>query len=147
LDADSPRHAARNREHLNFIAPARLAQVVATIIVAIARVDLLNAATVTVGFFAVRILQLGAGNLFSVQWQKRVDLTQMSSRMASSAAGFASLLVILPLIAVFGLVGFFASYWQLPWLTLVFDVALLAAGLKLYSYFLESGRRLHLHPH
>jgi hypothetical protein len=87
LDADSPRHAARNREHLNFIAPARLAQVVATIIVAIARVDLLNAATVTVGFFAVRILQLGAGNLFSVQWPKRVDLTQMSSRMASSCRG------------------------------------------------------------
>jgi hypothetical protein len=111
--------------------------VVAVSVVSVARVGLLHVATVTVGFFAVLILQLGAGNLFSVQWPKRVDLTQMSSRMASSAAGFASLLVILPLMAVFGLVGFAASYWQIPWLTLAFDVALLAAGLKLYSYFLD----------
>jgi hypothetical protein len=111
--------------------------IVALAVVAIAQVGLLQVAIVTVGFLAVLVLQLAAGNLISVHWPKRVDLTQMSSRMASNAAGFASLLVILPLVAIWGMIGLAAWYWQLPWLPLALGLGLLAAALKLYSYLLD----------
>lgn len=110
---------------------------VAAIVVVVAHVDLLNVATVTVAFFAVLILQLAAGNLISVYWPKRIELTQMSSKMSSNAAGFASLLVILPIMAVFGLIGLAAWNWQLSWLPLVLGIALLAGGYKLYSVLLD----------
>jgi hypothetical protein len=61
----------------------------------------------------------------------------MASRMASTAAGFASLLVVLPLGALWGAVGLAAWYWQLPWLPLALGLAILAGALKLYSYFLD----------
>jgi hypothetical protein len=92
---------------------------------------------VTVGFFAVLVIQLAAGNMVSVHWPKRIDLTQMASRMASAAAGFTSLLVILPLGAIWGAAGFAGWYWQLPWLPLALGIGILAGGLKLYSYFLD----------
>jgi hypothetical protein len=110
---------------------------VAAIVVVVTHVDLLNVATVTVAFFAVLILQLAAGNLISVYWPKRIELTQMSSKMSSNAAGFASLLVILPIMAVFGLIGLAAWNWQLSWLPLVLGIALLAGGYKLYSVLLD----------
>jgi hypothetical protein len=110
---------------------------VAAIVVVVAHVDLLNVATVTVAFFAVLILQLAAGNLISVYWPKRIELTQMSSKMSSNAAGFASLLVILPVMAVFGLIGLAAWNWQLSWLPLVLGIGLLAGGYKLYSVLLD----------
>jgi hypothetical protein len=111
--------------------------VVALLLVAFIHVDLLQVATVTVGFVAVLILQLAAGNLVSVHWPKRIELTQMSSRMASNAAGFASLLVVLPMIVLWGAVGFLAWFWQLPWLPLALGIAILGAVLKLYSYLLD----------
>jgi hypothetical protein len=111
--------------------------VVAFSVVGVAHVGLLHVATVTVGFVAVLVLQLAAGNLVSVHWPKRVELAQMNSRMASNAAGFASLLVVLPLIALWGMIGLAAWYWQLPWLPLALGLAILAGGLKLYSYLLD----------
>lgn len=111
--------------------------VVAVIVVAITHVALLQVATVTVGFFAVLVVQLGAGDLISVHWPKRIELGQMSSRMASNAAGVASLLVVLPLVAIWGLVAFAARYWQLPWLPLVLGIAIFFGGLKLYSFLLD----------
>ena len=111
--------------------------VVAFSLVAIARVGLLHMATVTVGFLCVLVLQLAAGNLISVHWPKRIELTQMNSRMASNAAGFASLLVLLPLFALWGMIGFAAWYLQLPWLPLALGLAILAGSLKLYSYLLD----------
>jgi hypothetical protein len=111
--------------------------VVALALVAVARVSLLQGATVTVGFFSVLVIQLAAGNMASVHWPKRIDLTQMASRMASTAAGFTSLLVVLPLGALWGAGGLAAWYWQLPWLPLALGLAILAGGLKLYSYFLD----------
>lgn len=111
--------------------------VVAMIVVAISHVGLLQVATVTVGFLAVLVLQLGAGNLISVHWPKRIELGQMNSKMASNAAGFASLLVILPLMSMWGVVAFIAFFWQLPWLPLLFGAALFLAGLKLYSHLLD----------
>jgi hypothetical protein len=110
---------------------------VAIFVFAIGHVDLLQVATVTAGFFAGLILQLGAGNLFSVYWPKRVDLAQMSSRMTSSTAGFTSLLIILPFTAVYGMAIFAAKFWHLPWLPLALSLATLAVELKLYSYVLN----------
>src|SRR4029077_14665584 len=89
--------------------------VVAFSLVAIARVGLLHMAKVTVGFLCVLVLELAAGDLISVHWSKRIELTQMNSRMASNPAGFASLLVLLPLFALWGMIGFAAWYLQLPW--------------------------------
>jgi hypothetical protein len=104
---------------------------------AVAPVSLLQIVTVTVGFFAVLIIQLAAGNMVSVHWPKRIDLTQMASRMASNAAGFVSLGVLLPIAILWGMVGFAAQYWQLPWLPLALGLAILAGGIKLYSYSLD----------
>jgi hypothetical protein len=126
---------AKNITHGGILALLYL--VVTLALVAVARVSLLQIATVTVGFFAVLVIQLAAGNVVSVHWPKRIDLTQMASRMASTAAGFASLLVVLPLGALWGAVGLAAWYWQLPWLPLALGLAILAGALKLYSYFLD----------
>jgi hypothetical protein len=126
---------AKNITHGGILALLYL--VVMLALVAVKPVALLQLATVTVGFFAVLVIQLAAGNLVSVHWPKRIDLTQMASRMASTAAGFTSLLVVLPLGALWGAAGFAAWYWQLPWLPLALGLAILAGGLKLYSYFLD----------
>jgi hypothetical protein len=111
--------------------------VVALSFIAVAHVGLLQAATVTVGFFAMLVIQLSAGNMFSLYWPKRVDLTQMNSRMASNTAGLASLMVILPMAALWGLIGFFSWNWHLPWLPLVLGLVILAGSFQLYSYFLD----------
>jgi hypothetical protein len=126
---------AKNLTHGGLLALLYL--LVAAIVIAIAHIDLLNVATVTVGFFAILILQLGAGNLISVYWPKRIELSQMNSKMASNAAGFASLLVVLPVMAISGMIAFVAWYWKLPWLPLVLGIAVLAGGLKLYSFLLD----------
>lgn len=126
---------AKNLTHGSIL--SFLYMTVAIIVVSVAHVGLLHVATVTVGFFAVLILQLAAGNLISVHWPKRIELTQMNSRMASNAAGLASLLVIFPLMAIWGLVSLAAWYWRLPWLTLVFGIAVLAGGFKIYSWLLD----------
>jgi hypothetical protein len=57
--------------------------------------------------------------------------------MASNAAGFVSLGVLLPIAILWGMVGFAAQYWQLPWLPLALGLAILAGGIKLYSYSLD----------
>jgi len=88
-------------------------------------------------FFAVLVIQLGAGNLCSVYWPKRIELTRMNSRMASSAAGLASLLVVLPVGAISGAVGFAAWYWKLPWLPPVASLVGLALAFVLYPYLLN----------
>ena len=111
--------------------------VVTLALFAVAPVSPLQVVTVTVGFYAVLIIQLAAGNVVSAHWPKRIELTQMASRMASNAAGFVSLLVILPLGALWGAVGFAAWYWRLPWLPLAVGLAILAGALKLYSYLLD----------
>jgi hypothetical protein len=102
-------------------------------ILAFGHVPLDRLAAVTAGFFSLLIIHLGAGNLFSVYWPKRIEFTQMNSRMASSAAGFASLLVLLPVVAVTGSVVFATWFWNLSWLPLAAGVAGLALSLKIYS--------------
>jgi hypothetical protein len=88
---------------------------------------------VTSGFLCLLIIHLAAGNLFSVYWPKRIELTQVNSRMSSGAAGFASLLVLLPIAATVGIVVFATWYWKLTWLPLVAGLVGLALSLKIYS--------------
>ncbi|HET9839253.1 MAG TPA: hypothetical protein VFR84_13545 [Candidatus Angelobacter sp.] len=108
-----------------------------TIIIIAARPDVLLLLTVTVAFFAVLMIQFAAGNLFSVYWPKRIELTQMSSRMASNAAGVATLLIMLALSSIGGMVAYATWALQLPWLPLVAGVAILVASIKLYFYLLD----------
>ena len=107
------------------------------IIIAISHPRPLPVAIVTVAFFAILVVQFGAGNLISVYWPKRIELTQMGSKMASNAAGLATLLIMLGLSAIAGVIALAAWYLQLPWLPLVASLMVLAAGLKLYSYLLD----------
>jgi hypothetical protein len=90
-------------------------------------------AAMTAGFFAMLIIHLGAGNLFSVYWPKRIEFLQMSSRMTSSAAGFASLLVLLPTAAAIGAVTLATWFWKLSWLPLPAGLAGLALSFVIYS--------------
>jgi len=111
--------------------------VIAIVFAFVSHTGFLQEATVTLAFFAVLIIQFAAGNLVSVYWPRRVDLTQMNSRMASQAAGFASLLVLLSIGALAGLTMLLAWYWQLSWLPLLVAIVSLAASLPLYSFLLN----------
>jgi ABC-2 type transport system permease protein len=107
------------------------------IVIAISQPRVLPVAIVTVAFFAILVVQFGAGNLISVYWPKRIELTQMGSKMSSNAAGFATLLVMLVLTAIGGMIAFAAWALQLPWLPLVASAVVLAASVKLYSHVLD----------
>jgi hypothetical protein len=111
------------------------------IVIGISQPRVLPVAIVTVAFFAILVVQFGAGNLISVYWPKRIELTQMSSKMASNAAGFATMLVMLVLTAIGGIIAFAGWALQLPWLPLVASAAILAASLKIYSYVLDRAAR------
>jgi ABC-2 type transport system permease protein len=110
-------------------------------VIALARPRVLPVAIVTVAFFAVLVVQLGAGNLISVYWPKRIELTQMSSKMASNAAGLATMLVMLVLTAIGGMIAFATWALQLSWLPLLASAAILVASVKIYSYVLERAAR------
>jgi hypothetical protein len=86
---------------------------------------------------ALLLVQFSVGNVVSVYWPKRVDLTRMTSRMASNAAGYASLLVTLPTAIVVAGIIFAASFWKLDWLPLAAAVASLVAAIRAYFYFLR----------
>jgi hypothetical protein len=107
------------------------------IVIAIAHPRALPTLLVTVGFFAILVIQFSAGNLISVYWPKRIELTQMNSKMASNAAGVASLLVMIAISSIAGMIAFVAWSWQLPWLPLVLGIAFFFGGLKLYSFLLD----------
>ncbi|HET9364806.1 MAG TPA: hypothetical protein VFP71_07385 [Candidatus Angelobacter sp.] len=129
----------KNLTHASLLAGLYL--VVAAVLLAISPVGLLPTLTVTVAFFAILIIQLSAGNVVSVHWPKRIELTRMNSKMASNAAGLASLVVMLPLTALIGTVILVSWHWQLPWLPLLCSVIAFAASLKLYSYVLDWAAR------
>ncbi len=95
----------------------------------------------TAGFLCVLIVQIGAGNVISVYWPKKVEPAQMSSRMTSQAAGLASLIVNLPLVALIGLVVLATWMWHLTWLPLVAGLVGFAASLKLFSVLLNWAER------
>jgi hypothetical protein len=93
---------------------------------------------ITAGFLCVLIVQIAAGNVISVRWPKRIELTKMSSRTVSGAAGFMSLAFTLPMLAIIGVVAFASTRWKLEWLPLAAGVLGLAIALALYSVLMES---------
>src|SRR5262249_55561305 len=101
----------------------------ALVVIAITRVPPALVLTVTVAFLAILIIQLSAGSLISVYWPRRIELTQMSSKLSSNAAGLVSMLVFFPLAALVGAVLLAAWYWRLPWLPLLCGAAALVASL------------------
>jgi len=107
------------------------------LLLAVARVSPLQAATVTVSFLTVILVQVGAGNLFSVYWPKPIDLTRMGSRTVSAAAGYAALLVIAPVGIIGGLIAMAAIYLSLPWLPLVAATVIFCVVFRLYFVALD----------
>jgi hypothetical protein len=95
------------------------------------------AITVTVAFAAALVIQLGTGNVIPVNWPRRVELTQMNSKMSSQAAGLVALLVMIPLSMIVGLITFASWYWKVTWLPLLCGLVILAISLKLYSFVLD----------
>jgi hypothetical protein len=122
---------AKNLAHAAVISALYLAGSV--LIMRIGRVSWDMFLAVTAGFFCVMIVQIGAGNVISVRWPKRIELTKMSSRTASGAAGFMSLAFTLPMVAIIGLVVLATWAWQLAWLPLAAGLVGLALSLALYS--------------
>jgi hypothetical protein len=96
---------------------------------------------ITAGYLGVLIILLGAGNVISVYWPKRIEPAQMTSRIVSQAAGLAAFLITLALAAPAALVVFAARYWDLSWLPLAAGVAAFAASLKIYSWLLTWATR------
>ena len=113
----------------------------AVVVIAITHVPPVLVLTVTVAFLAILIIQLSAGSLISVYWPRRIELTQMSSKLSSNAAGLVSMLVFLPLAALVGVVVLAAWYWRLPWLPLLCGAAALVASVKLHSFLLDRAAR------
>src|SRR5262249_32819636 len=113
----------------------------APVILYLRHVPLEMLAALTAGFLGMLIIHLGAGNLFSVYWPKRIEFSQMSSRMTSSAAGFASLLVLLPTAAFLGAVILATWRWKLSWLPLPAGLVGLGLSLAVYSWLTERAVR------
>jgi hypothetical protein len=109
----------------------------AGIILTVGHVPLDMLAAVTAGFLSLLIIHLGAGSLLSVYWPRRIDFTKMTSRMTSSASGFAALAILLPMAAISGIVVFATAYWHLTWLPLVAGLAGLLLSFKIYSWLLH----------
>jgi hypothetical protein len=112
-----------------------------SVIIVAARPRVLPLAIVTAAFFAVLVVQFSAGNLISVYWPRRIELTQMNSKMVSNAAGMTGMLIMLALSGIGGLVAALTWAWQLPWLPLAACVAILVASIKLYFYLLDRAAR------
>lgn len=126
--------AAKNIAHATIFVGMYL--LVTAISLAVTRVSLLSVATITIGFLGLLIVQFCAGNMISAHWPRKIDLTRMSSRATSNAAGFAALLVTLPSGLLVAGVILLGAYSGLPWLPLVAAVVFLLVALRLYFYFL-----------
>lgn len=96
---------------------------------------------ITAGFLGILIILLGAGNVISVYWPKRIDPTQMTSRLVSQAAGLAAMLILIGLAAPAAIVGLVAWYWNIDWLPLVAGLIALVASVQVYSWLLTWATR------
>src|SRR5205085_2306308 len=110
----------------------------AVVISLIFHVDVLPLLTITLAFFTVLIVQFAVGNYSSAHWPKKVDLTKMNSRMASNAAGYASLLVNVCVLSIGAMVVMVSRSMELSWLPFISSVAGLGVALLIYSTFLHS---------
>jgi hypothetical protein len=89
---------------------------------------------ITAGFVALLIIHLGAGTVISVFWPKRIEVTQVRSRMTSSAAGLASLVIMLLTGAIIGLVVVGTWSLNLRWLPLAASALGLVFSILLYRW-------------
>jgi hypothetical protein len=89
---------------------------------------------ITTGFVALLIIHLGVGTVVSSFWPKRVEVTQMRSRMTSSAAGLASLLVMLPTGAIVAIVVVGTWSFDLRWLPLAAAAVGLLFSIQVYRW-------------
>jgi hypothetical protein len=92
---------------------------------------------VTAAFFCVLILQLAVGNVVSVYWPKRVEFTQVTSRSTSSAAGFASLVVIMPVMIIGSMVVLLTSYARMTWLPMAAGLTGLVISVMAYYWLTQ----------
>jgi hypothetical protein len=124
---------AKNLTHGGIVAAIYL--VVSVGMVAFSLITWLSFATTTIAFSAFLLMILGAGNMVSVYWPKRIDPTQPRSQVISKAAAYASLLTFVP-IALFGGIGVVVvEVWKLEWFPLALSAATLLLALQLYSYW------------
>jgi ABC-2 type transport system permease protein len=123
----------KNLTHGGIVAAIYL--VVSTGMIAFSLITWLSFVTTTIAFVAFLLMILGAGNMISVYWPKRIDPTQPRSQVISKAAGYASLLTFLPIALFVGMGLVAVQVWELKWFPLALSVATLLLGLKLYSYW------------
>jgi hypothetical protein len=123
----------KNLTHGGIVAAIYLA--VSLGLLAFSLIPWLSFVTTTIAFVAFLLMALGAGNMVSVYWPKRIDATVTRSQVISKAAGYASLLSFIP-IALYGAISVVVSrFWNLEWFPLALSVATLLLALKLYSYW------------
>jgi hypothetical protein len=91
----------------------------------------------TVAFIAFLLMALGAGNLISVYWPKRIDSSATRSQVISKAASYASIFSFLPIALFIGAIVLVTRAWNLDWLPLAMSMGALLVALKLYSYWLQ----------
>jgi hypothetical protein len=118
----------------------------AAVVVGLGQISWSMFLAITAGYLGILIILLGAGNVISVYWPKRIEPAQMTSRIVSQAAGLAALLITVALAAPAALVVLAARYFDLSWLPLVAGLVGLAASLKIYSWLLTWATR-HAYDH
>jgi ABC-2 type transport system permease protein len=123
----------KNLTHGGIVAAIYL--VVSVGMIAFSLITWLSFVTTTIAFAAFLLMILGAGNMISVYWPKRIDPTQPRSQVISKAAGYASLLTFLPIALYAGIGLVVVQVWEIEWFPLALSVATLLLALKLYSYW------------
>ena len=123
----------KNLTHGGIVAAIYL--VVSVSMMALSLITWLSFATTTIAFVAFLLMILGAGNMISVYWPKRIDSTLTRSQVTSKAASYASLLSFVPIVLFGGIGLVVVKIWRLDWFPLVLSVATLLLALKLYSYW------------
>ena len=91
--------------------------------------------TTTIAFAAFLIVILGAGNMVSVYWPKRIDPGQPRSQVISKAAGYSALLTFVFIALFVGIAVLGVKKWDFQWFPLALGVATLLLALKLYSFW------------
>jgi hypothetical protein len=123
----------KNLTHGGIVAAIYL--VVSMGMLAFSLITWLSFVTTTIAFVAFLLMALGAGNMVSVYWPKRVDPTVTRSQVISKAAGYASLLSFVPIALFGGISAVVSQVWNLDWFPLALSVATLLLALKLYSFW------------
>lgn len=107
--------------------------VVSSGLIAFSLISWFSFVTTTVAFAAFLIIILGAGNMVSVYWPKRIDPNQPRSRVISKAAGYSTLLILAFMTLFVGIAVLGVRKWELEWFPFGLSVAALLLALKLYS--------------